>query len=60
MIIISREVLFEENERWAWDAKYQEDIACDLKWGDDERVEVNEIEELDIETTTSEEHISGS
>jgi len=58
-IIISKDVVFEENERWVWDKKYQKDIACDLEWGDDEKEEVHETLELDTETTSSEGHQHG-
>lgn len=35
-IIISRDVVFEEDKSWDWDKKYEEAIACDLEWGDRE------------------------
>lgn len=35
-IIISRDVVFEEDKSWDWDNKYEEAIACDLEWGDRE------------------------
>ena len=33
-IIISRDVVFEEDKNWDWDKKYEESIVCDLEWGD--------------------------
>ncbi|XP_042973054.1 uncharacterized protein LOC122304854 [Carya illinoinensis] len=44
-IIISRDVVFEEDKNWDWDKKYEEAIVCDLEWGDDwEEATVNEEE----------------
>ena len=33
-IIISRDVVFEEDKSWDWDKTYEESIMCDLEWGD--------------------------
>jgi len=35
-IIISRDVVFEEDKSWNWDKTYEESIMCDLEWGDHE------------------------
>ena len=43
-IIISRDVVFEENKNWDWDKKYEEVTLCDLEWGDCKE-EVTENEE---------------
>ncbi|XP_034674326.1 uncharacterized protein LOC117905532 [Vitis riparia] len=59
-IIISRDVVFEEDKNWDWDKKYEEAIVCDLEWGDDgEEATVNEEEsdsnlDADIEEDTEE------
>ncbi|KAL9429257.1 hypothetical protein AB3S75_031131 [Citrus x aurantiifolia] len=44
MIIISRDIVFEEDKSWDWDKKYEEAIACDLEWGDREE----KVVEIDI------------
>lgn len=46
-IIISRDVVFEEDKNWDWDKKYEELIVCDLEWGDtgEEAVVFDEHEE---------------
>lgn len=33
-IIISRDIVFEEDKNWDWDKKFEEVIVCDLEWGD--------------------------
>lgn len=44
-IIISRDVVFEEDKHWDCEKKYEAGILCDLKWGDfEEEVIVNEEE----------------
>ncbi|RVW18436.1 Retrovirus-related Pol polyprotein from transposon TNT 1-94 [Vitis vinifera] len=59
-IIISRNVVFEEDKNWDWDKKYEEAIVCDLEWGDDgEEATVNEEKsdsnlDADIEEDTEE------
>jgi len=35
-IIISRDIVFEEDKSWNWDKTYEESIMCDLEWGDHE------------------------
>ncbi|RVW39030.1 Retrovirus-related Pol polyprotein from transposon TNT 1-94 [Vitis vinifera] len=63
-IIISRDVVFEEDKNWDWDKKYEEAIVCDLEWGDDgEEATVNEEEsdsnfDADIEEDTEENNAS--
>ncbi|GMI66249.1 hypothetical protein HRI_000294200 [Hibiscus trionum] len=34
-IIVSRDVIFEENEKWEWEKQHEADILCDLEWEDD-------------------------
>ena len=60
-IIISRDVVFEEDKSWDWDKTYEESIMCDLEWGDQEEAadvcdENEEGSESDIEV--AEENIS--
>ena len=62
-IIISRDVVFEEDKSWDWDKTYEESIMCDLKWGDQEEAadvfdENEEGSESDIEA--AKENISSS
>lgn len=33
-IIISRDVVFEEDKSWDWEKKFEEDVVCELEWGD--------------------------
>jgi hypothetical protein len=35
-IVISRDVIFEEEKQWEWDKSFEEQILVDLEWGDDE------------------------
>lgn len=35
-IIISRDVVFEEDKSWDWDQEYEKSIGCSLEWGDGE------------------------
>ena len=66
MIIISRNVVFEEDKSWDWDKTYKESIMCDQEWGDQEEVadvfdENEEGSESDIEVAeknTIDENIS--
>ena len=44
-IIISRDVVFDEDKSWDWDKQYEETILCDLDWGD-----------KDVEAVVEEEH----
>ncbi|KAL4386156.1 hypothetical protein GQ457_09G030990 [Hibiscus cannabinus] len=36
-IIVSRDVVFEEDKSWEWDQSHKEDILVDLAWDDDEK-----------------------
>ena len=52
-IIISRDVVFEEDKNWDWDKRYEETIICDLEWDDNgEEATVNEEENTETVTTT--------
>lgn len=61
-IIISRDVVFEEDKSWDWDKKYEEAIVCDLEWGDhEEEAAVSDESEEESDSTTEveeEENIS--
>lgn len=35
-VIISRDVVFDEEISWKWDKSYEEQLLVDLEWGDDE------------------------
>ena len=56
-IIVSRDVVFEENEEWEWDKHESTDI-CELEWEDDEKVvsEESPVEE-DVANAQSEESL---
>ena len=41
-VVISRDVVFEEDKQWDWDASYEEQLFMDLEWGDE--IEANTIE----------------
>ena len=33
-VVVSRDVIFEEEKQWDWDVSYEEQIVVDLEWGD--------------------------
>ena len=33
-IVVSRDVIFEEEKQWDWDVSYDKQIVVDLEWGD--------------------------
>ena len=35
-VVISRDVVFEEDKSWNWDRSYEEHIMADLEWNDEE------------------------
>ena len=41
-VVVSRDVIFEEEKRWDWDESYEEHILVDLEWGDDDVAGVND------------------
>ncbi|XP_037497309.1 uncharacterized protein LOC119371385 [Jatropha curcas] len=43
-IIISRDVVFEEDKQWEWEKQHEQSIVCDLEWEDDEVQENNDQE----------------
>ena len=34
-IVISRDVIFEEEKQWDWDKSYEEQVLMNLEWGDE-------------------------
>ena len=40
-IIVSRDVVFEEDKGWDWDKQYDETIRCNFEWGEEEHAVVN-------------------
>lgn len=51
-IIISRDVVFDEDKCWDWDKQYAASISCELEWGDKEDAVENEEHEDEVEATT--------
>lgn len=45
-IVISRDVIFEEERRWNWSVDYEEQVLLDLEWGDT-KSDMDEEEETD-------------
>lgn len=35
-VVVSRDVIFEEEKKWDWHVSYEEHILVDLEWGDDD------------------------
>ena len=33
-VVVSRDVIFEEEKQWDWDVSYEEQMVVDLEWGD--------------------------
>lgn len=56
-IVISRDVIFEEEKTWNWDASYEEQIQLNLEWGDEEH---SSEEEENEDTEASEEIVPTS
>ncbi|GAA0167068.1 transmembrane signal receptor [Lithospermum erythrorhizon] len=50
-IVISNDVVFEEEKQWNWGEGYKEQISADLEWNDNMITEENET---DVQTTQSE------
>ena len=46
-IIVSRDVVFEEDKSWEWDKRHEGEILADLEWSDSE-YEAEEAEEAEI------------
>ena len=57
-IIISRDVVFEEDKSWDWDKTHEESIMCDLEWGDQEETVDVFDENEERSNITAEENIS--
>jgi len=45
-VVISRGVIFAEDEQWEWNASFEKQISLDLEWGN---AEINVEEELEAE-----------
>ena len=67
-IIVSRDVVFEEDKNWNWNKRYEEQIEIDLEWGDnqdedviveDSETGINRETEGEIESSTSDESTEG-
>jgi hypothetical protein len=43
-IIISKDVIFEEDKHWNWDNKFDAAILYDLEWGEDDEVQTESNE----------------
>ncbi|KAK9931773.1 hypothetical protein M0R45_019037 [Rubus argutus] len=43
-ILISRDVVFEENKSWEWDRSYNDQVLVDLEWGENEE-QLSDVEE---------------
>lgn len=41
-IVVSKDVIFEEEKQWDWDVSYEEQILVDLEWGDDDAMNEDE------------------
>ena len=41
-VIVSRDVIFEEEKEWDWSVDYQDQILLDLEWEDEHEVNENE------------------
>ena len=53
-VVVSRDVVFSEDENWQWTSKEVEDQERTLKWGDEEEIEPrNEGERADSVTPTA-------
>ena len=35
-VVVSRDVIFEEEKQWDWDMSYREQLLMDLEWGEEE------------------------
>jgi hypothetical protein len=55
-IIVSRDVIFEENQSWDWEVCYKEAIVADLEWetNEGESTDVGDNEEESEATSTEE------
>ncbi|KAM1668041.1 hypothetical protein ACFX2K_047429 [Malus domestica] len=54
-IIVSQDVVFEEDQRWNWDDGHKETIVADLEWEKDENTGTNEGLEEETDEQESEE-----
>lgn len=56
-IIISGDVVFEEDKQWNWDASYEEHLLMDLEWGDETHPNIAEGEETISESNSQAEEV---
>ncbi|KAL9429389.1 hypothetical protein AB3S75_031241 [Citrus x aurantiifolia] len=56
-IIISRDVVFEENKSWNWDKSYEEQMVVDLNCGNEEDNEITDAENKAVVSEEEEEVI---
>lgn len=56
-IIISRDVAFEEDKQWDWDASYEEQLLMNLELGDEIATDVEKEYETVSETSGEDEEI---
>nr|DAD39485.1 TPA_asm: hypothetical protein HUJ06_013808 [Nelumbo nucifera] len=58
-IVISRDVVFEEEKSWDWDKSYEEQVVAVLEWGDNEKnAAANNEDEAEIEDGSSAEEVA--
>nr|DAD41107.1 TPA_asm: hypothetical protein HUJ06_015430 [Nelumbo nucifera] len=58
-IVISRDVVFEEEKSWDWDKSYEEQVVVVLEWGDnEENAATNNEDEAEIEDGSSAEEVA--
>lgn len=50
-IVISRDVVFEENKEWDWDTSYEQQVLIELEWGEDQ----GDTDEIEDEASDSDE-----
>lgn len=60
-IVVSKDVVFEEERQWDWDSEFGEQVLVDLEWvGDQEQDDPEEFVDDDEVVPSSEEEVSGS
>ena len=48
-IVISRDVVFEEKEKWNWNKTSEKDSCDVLEWGNEEKEREEDVEEVEEE-----------
>ncbi|KAH9779134.1 hypothetical protein KPL71_007611 [Citrus sinensis] len=56
-IIISKDVVFEENKYWNWDKSYEEQMVVDLNYGNEEDNKITDAENMAVVSEEEEEVI---